>query len=424
MNKAIELFGNSIYKLTLKKPETSRKILAGVFTVAGLQCKYFPTKLLLGSRQYMQWAAADSAIKPLRNPERSAIVSLYLPCEILHSIGMYEMFPEALACYMAAAASDRVFIDASESAGVPKTLCSYHRSFTGMVETGVLPKPKFIINTTLACDANHLSFRRAAAYYGVKQFVVDVPYEYSQENIDYVAEQLREMAKFATENSGYSLDEKVLAETVERSKRTLRNFKEMIEVRSERSLSDEMTSHMLSVFATHVMLGTPEAEKYSSDFLSQLKACPKGRKGVRLLWVHTLPYWHDALRNLINFTPRCEIVACDMTFDWLGVNLEEKDPYRFMADRLLCNTANGAGENRIKAVERCAKLLNADGVVWYCHWGCKQTAGLSALAKDYLEKQGLPTLVLDGDGCDTRNVNDGQTVTRMEAFLELLENKK
>ena len=34
---------------------------------------------------------------------------------------------------------------------------------------------------------------------------------------------------------------------------------------------------------------------------------------------------------------------------------------------------------------------------------------------------GLPTLVLDGDGCDSRNVADGQMVTRVGAFLEQLE---
>ena len=38
-----------------------------------------------------------------------------------------------------------------------------------------------------------------------------------------------------------------------------------------------------------------------------------------------------------------------------------------------------------------------------------------------LEAAGFPTLVLDGDGCDSGNVNDGQMVTRLQAFLELLE---
>lgn len=424
MNKAIEIFGNHIYKLTQSNPHQALKQLSFVYTAAGLQCKYFPSKQLLPARQYMQWAAADSAIKPLRHPERSAIVSLYLPCEILHAMGIYQMFPEAFSCYLAAAASEKVFIETAENNGVPKTLCSYHKTFVGLAESGVLPKPKFIINTSLACDVNHLSFRRVADYYNVPHFMIDVPFEYNQSNVQYVEEQLHKMAEFIEKNSDFRLDESKLNEVIGRSKNTLNNFRKIIDLRAQCSLSDEMTSQMLSVFATHIMLGTKEAEKYSIDMVRQLSVSPKEHKGVRLLWVHTLPYWQDALRHLINFTDRCEIVACDMVFDAIDVDLSERDPYRFMADRLVRNTVNGSGKNRINAALKYAEKLNADGIVWYCHWGCKQTAGNSAMAKATFEKNGFPTLVLDGDGCNSQNVNDGQTVTRMEAFLELLENRK
>ncbi len=424
MNKVIEIFGNHIYKLTQANPEKTLKQLSFVYTAAGLQCKYFPSKLLLPARQYMQWAAADSAIKPLRNSYNSAIVNLYLPCEILHAMGIYQMFPEALSCYLAAAGSEKVFIETAENNGIPKTLCSYHKGFIGLVESGVLPKPKFIINTNLACDVNHLSFRRAAEYYNIPHFMIDVPSEYNEKNLNYVENQLHQMVVFIEKNSDFRLDESKLNEVIDRSKNTIRNFRQLMELRKDVFLSDEMTSHMLSVFSTHIMLGTKEAEKYSADMIKQLNNCPKERKGVRLLWVHTLPYWQDALRDLINFTDRCEIVACDMTLDAIDVDLGEENPYRYMADRLLRNTINGSREHRIKAVLQYAKELDADGVVWYCHWGCKQTAGSSSAAKEILEANGLPTLVLDGDGCNSQNVNDGQTVTRMEAFLELLENRK
>lgn len=423
MNNLIELFGNHIYKTAPTNPLSARKKLCFAFSTAGLMCKYFPTKKLLPSRQFMQWAAADSAITPLKTGKNSAIVSLYLPCEILHSMGISTLFPEALACYLAAARSEQIFIDTAEQNFVSQTMCSYHKAFIGMVETGVLPKPDFIINTTLACDANHLSFRRAAEHYNVPQYMIDVPYNYSSGAVDYVAEQIKDMVTFI-EKQGYTFDESKLIETVEKSKQTLKNFNDILTLRATRSLSDEMTSQMLSVFATHVMLGTDNALKYSKDLKTELAAVPEGKKGVRLLWVHTLPYWQDALRDLINFTDRCEIVACDMVMDAMYCNLEETDPYRFMADRLVRNTVNGKGTNRINATLELAKKLDADGIVWYCHWGCKQTAGLSNIAKSTFEANGFPTLILDGDGCNWNNVNDGQIVTRTEAFLELLENRK
>lgn len=423
MNKAIELFGKYIYNQAQINPEKTLKILSSVYDVSGLMCKYFPTKKLLPARQYMQWAAADSTVKSLKNPKNSAIVSLFTPCELLHTMGINTMFPEALACYLSASASEKIFIETAENTTVANTFCSYHKAMIGMAETGVLPKPTCVVNITLACDANQVSFRAVAEKFGVNQFVIDVPRNDTKENLEYLASQLRNLGEFLQKNTGKVLDEKILTDTIEKSKKTIENYKKIIELRSTRYLSDEMTSEMLSVFALHVMLGTDEALKYTEDLIEQLEKQPEKTKGSRILWAHTLPYWQDSVRNLIDFTDRCEIVACDFTFDSL-IDTNEDDPYIFMAKRLLYNTFNGGAENRINAIKKYAKKLNADGVIWYCHWGCKQTAGCANLAKSSLEEINIPTLILDGDGCDSRNVNDGQTATRIEAFLELLEKKQ
>ena len=98
-------------------------------------------------------------------------------------------------------------------------------------------------------------------------------------------------------------------------------------------------------------------------------------------------------------------------------------PYESMARRLLGSCFNGGARRRVERVLELARHLHADGVVWFCHWGCKQTSGASQLARQTLEAAGFPTLVLDGDGCDAGNANDGQMVTRLQAFLEQLEGR-
>ena len=62
----------------------------------------------------------------------------------------------------------------------------------------------------------------------------------------------------------------------------------------------------------------------------------------------------------------------------------------------------------------------ADGAVWFGHWGCKHTLGAAQLAKRKFEEQGIPLLILDGDGCDRSHGGEGQTSTRLGAFLEML----
>ena len=93
-----------------------------------------------------------------------------------------------------------------------------------------------------------------------------------------------------------------------------------------------------------------------------------------------------------------------------------------MARRLVYSQWNG-GETRVKAAVEAARALNVDGVICFCHWGCKQTMGLSGVLKHELDQVGFPTLILNGDGCDRRNASDGQTATRLNAFLEMLEKR-
>ena len=45
-------------------------------------------------------------------------------------------------------------------------------------------------------------------------------------------------------------------------------------------------------------------------------------------------------------------------------------------------------------------------------------------AKKALEKAGFPTLILNGDGADQSNTSDGQVLTRLDAFIEMLEDMK
>ena len=56
----------------------------------------------------------------------------------------------------------------------------------------------------------------------------------------------------------------------------------------------------------------------------------------------------------------------------------------------------------------------------FLHTGLQDTIGASSLIKRSLECEGLPTMVLDGDGCNPANASDGQISTRLQAFVEML----
>ena len=95
-----------------------------------------------------------------------------------------------------------------------------------------------------------------------------------------------------------------------------------------------------------------------------------------------------------------------------------------MAEKMVYCIYNGDVSQRIQMAERLAKETEADGGILFAHWGCKGTIGASSLIKNSLESAGLPTMILDGDGCNPANTSDGQVSTRLQAFVEMLEEGK
>lgn len=421
MNAAVEKFGRIVDRQLEQRPKLARGLLTTAYRLNGWAGRHVfkkttPARLELAS------VCNDVIIRPFVHPQQSVMVSLFTPCELLQTFGMAPMFPEALSAYLSGAGAERGFIDAVEKRGIPETFCSYHKILLGAAETGVLPKPRFIFNTTFVCDANTLSFRRLAKFYGVPHFVLDVPNGQDEAAVTYVAEQLRDCGAKMSSLLGKPLDETALRQAVQRSGQTLAAYQAYLKVRAQKSMPDEMTSEMYAVFALHVLLGSPEALRFAQGILQEAEDAPARGKEVRLLWVHTLPHLDTAMIDLLDFNPQCQILANDVCFDAPAVT-DFSDPWRAMARRLVENNLNGPAQRRIDAVLTKAKELHPDGVVWFCHWGCHHTGGAAQLARAQLEAAGFPTLVLDGDGCDRSNCPPGQMTTRMQAFLELLEGK-
>ena len=95
-----------------------------------------------------------------------------------------------------------------------------------------------------------------------------------------------------------------------------------------------------------------------------------------------------------------------------------------LAEKMVNCIYNGSVKQRIQRAQELASLTEADGGILFAHWGCKGTIGASSLIKNSLENAGLPTMVLDGDGCNPANSSDGQVSTRLQAYLEMLEKSR
>lgn len=422
MASVVERFGAYIDAHAASDPERCRALLVTAFRAYRLALRYAPHKGLPRSRQDLSITVNKAVVNMLGHPDRAVLTSIFMPCELLWAMDLEPMCAEMYSAFVNGAKAEHGFVAAAEEAGVAETFCSYHKVLMGGAYAGILPAPAMVANASLVCDANNLTFRALAEHFGVPQYFVDVPSFQGDEAVAYVADELRELTAMLQDVTGRRLDEARLRQAMENTRATMECMRAAIPLKRTHSLPGDVTSELYELYATHIGLGAEPSLRYARMLLEDLKHAPAAH-GLRILWVHVAPHWQRPVCDAFNFNDRAQVVVCDMSYEGL-VEINPERPYESMAGRLVNSAWNGPGQRRIDRALELAQELEVDGVVCFCHWGCKQIMGLSTPLKHAMESAGYPTLVLDGDGCDRANASDGQTATRLGAFLEMLEGRR
>lgn len=424
MDSPAQIVGRWVTGSLRHDPQQARRLLEAAYSLVGIAGRMQRGASVPRAVERYNGAIAETITRGLRHPDNAVLVNIFMPCEPLRALSVTPLFPEGISVYLANTCCAPPFAQAAEDRNVPETFCSYHKVMIGMAETGVLPKPKAIVNTTLACDANQVSFSYLAKMWDVPHLVVDVPNMPSEEAVEDVAEQLRNMVSSLEEILGHRLEEGRLQEVMRTSVDTVSAVRAFQQMRGGATLPMTTTGELCLVIATHCMLGTPASLRFAQELLAAAKRsrteCGNSvspSRTPRIFWIHTLPNWQMSMRQVFDGALNAELVGCDLAYESLCLPDPER-PFESLARRIVESSNNGAAERRIQCALESAKRAKADGAVLFCHWGCKQTMGLSVFAKEEFERAGIPVLVLDGDGCDPRNVADGQMVTRANAFLE------
>ena len=94
---------------------------------------------------------------------------------------------EAMSCFIAGTRCEQTFLRKTEEEGFPETMCSYHRVFLGAALSGLVPKPKCMIYTNLACDSNMMTFPYLKQKNMLPGFFIDVPYDKNEDSVKSVS---------------------------------------------------------------------------------------------------------------------------------------------------------------------------------------------------------------------------------------------
>lgn len=404
----------------------STKLLRGIITKYGLRSKI---------ASMLPW-------------KKTAWVSAGFPVELCYAFNVHPLHPENSACVAGATKSSLKFIEHAESMGFSRDLCSYFKSNIGAValkapmNKGGIDKPTFMGSTNTICDTHVKWFQIQAREMGVPYFGFDIPSavagtddERMEDYIDYVVAQFKEFFTFMEGITGKKPDEARFKHVLEKSDKLCELWQELYQYRKNVPTPVAFQDTLASIFPMVVLPGLDIGIKYYEALLRDVKArtakeegsLPKGKERFRILF-EGIPMWYRIkfFHELANYGAIVTHEPYTYSFGprkRLGLSFE--DTLRDLARLIIDIPYNYSLEKRIQYFENVIKEYKIDGVILHSNMSCRPScAGMIDLKNAIQRDLGIPVWLMDCDQNDPRAYSDEQMKTRMESFIELLEQNK
>jgi benzoyl-CoA reductase/2-hydroxyglutaryl-CoA dehydratase subunit BcrC/BadD/HgdB len=353
---------------------------------------------------------------------------LAVPFNLLNAMGITSCFVEFVGAVLAATGTADPFLEEAEQAGFVGDTCGYHRTVMGAARKNIMPEPDFLIATTCPCSGGIAIMENLADLFNKDLFVLNVPQQDSEQNVAYLADQIRDMVKFVTRHTGEPLDEGKLRQAVENTNRARKIMQDVYQL--AQNVPSPTDGRLLTNFGLVMPLfcGTEAAVEIAQAYKDEFTArVDNGIPGVpdeklRLLWIQNRIQFNNPLVELLEKEYRANIVSDELN-DIFWDPIDPQDPYPGMARRAIAIPLNGSIQRRIGHLQKLARDYRLDGAINPCNWGCRQGTGARGLISDGLKEIGVPVLNLEVDCVDKRNFAEGQLRTRVEAFIEMLESR-
>ncbi len=350
--------------------------------------------------------------------------TVFVPYEILNSMNVSGMFVEFFGAMLSGAGMSRKYFELAESKGYSTDSCSYHRTIIGAAMDGLIPEPDVLIGASIPCNGGIKALKRIGELFNKEVFILNIPIEVTSKSIDYLVDQYEQMIDYIEKNTGRKLDYHKLKQSIKFNNQA-RDY--LVEVNNLcKNVPSPSTSNDLKNFIMYILLmGTKEgvevAKVYQDEFQYRInnKLFGLPEEKYRLLWIQNRIQFKTDLIPALEEKFGANIVIDELNHIWWE-DLDESDPLRSLAYRMMTHPLVGPVERRLKVLTQLAKDYKVDGAINPAHWGCRQSGGARVLFKEALQKVGVPLIHLDVDCVDERNYSHGQILTRLEAFMEML----
>ena len=395
---------------------------------AGIEAKILQDSNLPNPRKKYALETARLGSRLYSGNNAVAWCGLAVPFDLLNVMGITSCFVEFVGAVLAATGTADPFLEEAEQAGFVGDTCGYHRAVIGAARKNIMPEPDFLIATTCPCSGGIAIMENLADLFNKDLFVLNVPQEDSEQNVAYLANQIRDMVEFVTRHTGEPLEADKLRQAVENTNRARKIMQDVYQL--AQNVPSPTDGRLLTNFGLVMPLfcGTEAAVEIAQAYKDEFTArVDNGSSGVpdeklRLLWIQNRIQFNNPLVELLEKEYRANIVSDELN-DIFWDPIDPQDPYPAMARRAIAIPLNGSIQRRIGHLQKLARTYSLDGAINPCNWGCRQGTGARGLISDGLKEIGVPVLNLEVDCVDKRNFAEGQLRTRVEAFIEMLESR-
>ena len=355
----------------------------------------------------------------------TAWTTVFVPFEILHTMGVSGNFIEFVGAMLAGTGAAGGYLSKAESAGYSTDSCAYHRAIIGAALEGILPEPDLLIGASFPCDGGVKALKRVGEMFKKDVFIIHTPFDDSTESVDYLVGQFRDMADYITARTGRKLDEDKLREAIRLGNRAREYLVEALELCKNTpspANSDDWKNFIIFV----LLLGTQEGVDVCRAFRDEFRRrVDNGETGIedekiRLMWIQNRIQFPNNLIKLLETNFGANVVIDELNHIFWAPMDEDGDPLRALAVRQIQHPLMGPAQRRLDTLALLAREYKIHGAVNPSHWGCRQSGGARRLFQETLQKQGVPIIHLDVDCVDQRNYSEGQLMTRLEAFMEMM----
>lgn len=382
----------------------------------------------------------------LENPEKKiAWCTSVGPAELLRSFGFEVYFPENHGALLGATRTAMDHIPSAVKCGFSGHICSYTTSDIGAFIDGQtplkkhyglqnIPKPDLIAYNTNQCREVEDWFTFYANQF--KCPVVGIhPPRYldvvSKDEVELVVKQFKKIIPVCEKVSGRKFDLDRFKEVVRLSKEATLLWQKVLRTGINSPSPFNFFDGSIHMGPIVVLRGTQTAKDYYWTLLNELDDNVIYAKGLlekeecRIFW-EGMPIW-GKLRMLseLFMQNNAAVVASTYCSSWIFDEFDENEPFESTALAYTKIFINRSEKAKMEMLKKWLEEFHVDGIIFHDSKTCFNNSNAKFGMPQRLHREtGILTLVVEGDLCDMRFFSEGQSITKMETFIEQIMSRK